>query len=155
MKKILLLGLIVLGMCNIVQAADITYMVHIQHKDVGIATPQKAFPTGIVPSDINWYITLIKGGVEVCTKSAVDQKGVWNLTGGMLTLNLSIFNSCSFGGIDGAVAGDQVIMTMLINKSGHAYDGVIATSIVTVVNGRTLAMWDNGIIFEEPKLEID
>lgn len=151
MKKIIiLLSIIVLGMHDFVHAADITYMVQIQHQDAGVALPQKAFPTGIAPSDITWSITLKKGGVEVCSKGADDQKGVWNQTGGMLTLNLSLFNSCSYGGVDGAMAGDEVVMVMTINKPGHAYDGASASSTVTVVNGRTLAMGNAGIIFGEP-----
>lgn len=149
-KLIILLSIIVLGMHDFVHAADITYMVQIQHQDAGVALPQKAFPTGIAPSDITWSITLKKGGVEVCSKGADDQKGVWNQTGGMLTLNLSLFNSCSYGGVDGAMAGDEVVMVMTINKPGHVYDGASASSTVTVVNGRTLAMGNAGIIFGEP-----
>lgn len=145
MKKVLLLLGVIICVFT-ANGASITYLVQIQHKDIGVTSPVKLWPTGITEKDINWSITLIQGGSEMCSKTSADQPPTWNVTGGTMMLNLSIFDNCG----KGAAAGDRVRITMTINKPGHTYDKVSASSEVVVVNGATLAMWDNGIIFVEP-----
>lgn len=146
MRRLLFLICWVVILHHLGKAQDATYMVAIYND----TTTVLGFPAGITDSDIEWSVELKRGG-ETCSKSKTDQSPVWIANPCAFQLNLSIFTSCSIGGSVGWLNNDVVTLTMTINKPGHPYHGVQATSTISVQGGMNAAVDKDGIIWKAPK----